>query len=247
MKNSLLLARRRTILRYSMKEVSSDNFGILIAFLVPGFTALWGVSFHTETVRVWLTGAFFEGPTVGGFLYVTLAAIAAGLTVSTVRWAILDRLHHCTGIRRSVWDYTRLERHVTAHRIVEENHYKFYQFYGGMLFAVAFTWLSWRIAIGFTTQPSVIDFATCFLLVIFFAGSRDTLRKYYDRTTQLLSDGHQEFKPSFGAKEPRSPLMPTAIKASDQPFSRQTPVETARHSVAKNFVATSEAHFRERK
>ena len=75
-----------------MKELSVANFGILIAYVLPGFTALWGVSYFSETVQVWLGSSAGDAPTVGGFLYVTLAAVGAGMTVSTVRWMIVDTI-----------------------------------------------------------------------------------------------------------------------------------------------------------
>jgi hypothetical protein len=69
-------------------EVSSSNFGLAIAFLVPGFTVLWGVSYFDETVRHWLSGSSTAMPTVGGFLYVTLASLAAGVAAKA------DAAHH---------------------------------------------------------------------------------------------------------------------------------------------------------
>ena len=83
-----------------MKDVSPGNFGVLIAFVLPGFVVLWGVSYFSATVRLWLSGAGTT-PTIGGFMFGTLASVAAGVTVSTVRWLVIDKIHHWTGIRLS--------------------------------------------------------------------------------------------------------------------------------------------------
>jgi len=40
-----------------MKDVPPGNFGVLIAFVLPGFIVLWGVSYFSATVRLWLSGA----------------------------------------------------------------------------------------------------------------------------------------------------------------------------------------------
>ena len=40
--------------------------------------------------------------------YAVLAATAIGLIVSALRWMLLDRLHHATGVKRPVWDDRRL-------------------------------------------------------------------------------------------------------------------------------------------
>src|SRR5690349_20986113 len=97
-----------------MKESSVCNFGLLIAFLLPGFVALWGVGYVSEVVRFWFGDSPDNAPSVGGFLYVTLASIVAGLTVSTVRWIVIDTFHHLTGIAPPAWDFSRLQESVAA-------------------------------------------------------------------------------------------------------------------------------------
>ncbi len=169
-----------------MQPVNNDNFGPLIAYLVPGFTALWGASFFSETIHAWLAGTTADGPSIGGFLYVTLAALAAGLTVSTIRWAIIDAIHHRTGIPRPTWDFARMQQHFDAYDRLERNHYVYYQAYGNMVIAMTALWVSWRINTGTLQMPNFVDLAFVFLTVIFFAGSRDTLRKYYVRVSNLL-------------------------------------------------------------
>src|SRR5258708_7235024 len=89
------VTKRRVVV--SLKEPSVTNFGLLIAFLLPGFVALWGISYVSEPVRSWFGSTPDYAPSVGGFLYVTLASIVAGLTVSTVRWIVIDTVHHVTG------------------------------------------------------------------------------------------------------------------------------------------------------
>ncbi len=170
-----------------MKEVSSKNFGVLIAYLVPGFTTLWGASFLSETIHLWLTGPSSDGPTVGGFLYVTLAAVAAGLTVSTIRWVVIDTLHHHTGIRRPQWDFARMQQHFDAYDRLEHNHYIYYQAYANMVIAMTVVWGSWRISGRFLQPPGGTDVGFVLLIAIFFAGSRDTFRKFYVRVSNLLA------------------------------------------------------------
>ncbi len=68
-----------------MSELSEKNFGLLIAYVLPGFVTLWGISHFSPTVESWIASSQHGAPTVGGFLYVTLASLAAGLTVSEAR------------------------------------------------------------------------------------------------------------------------------------------------------------------
>jgi hypothetical protein len=170
-----------------MKEVSSSNFGLLIAFLTPGFTVLWGASYFSETIRHWLSVSSASTPTVGGFMYVTLASVAAGVVVSTVRWAVVDTMHEWTGLPQPSWDFSRLQENVAAYHVLNEIHYKYYQFHGNMVVALFFAYMARRMHLGFSTAPfGWFDLGFLLLLVILYAGSRDTLRKYYVRVSQLL-------------------------------------------------------------
>lgn len=179
-----------------VKETSVTNFGLVIAFLIPGFTALWGVTYFSETVRSWLGASAPDAPTVGGFLYGTLASVAAGLTISTVRWGIVDTLHHSTGIRPPTWDFSRLQENLAAVDTLVDNHYRYYQFYANMLVAAVFSAACRRIALPSNgLSLDWVDAASIALSVILFAGSRDTLRKYYARMGSVLS----------GLKKPISP------------------------------------------
>ena len=176
-----------------MKEISSSNFGLLIAFVLPGVTALWGASYVSPGLRSWLVGADACGRTVGGFLYVTLASVAAGLTVSTVRWATIDRIHHWTGLPQPRWDFSRLEEHFAAYKILHEIHYKFYQFNSNALISLLFVYVARRIHFGFWTAAfGWFDSGLLLLVVVLYMGSRDTLHSYYKRVNDLLGETYAE-------------------------------------------------------
>ncbi len=171
--------------------VDAGNFGLIIAYLLPGFVALWGVSYFSPTVDAWIWASQQNAPTVAGFMYVTLASLAAGVTVSAVRWAIIDHLHHATGIVPPVWKFANLEGKLQGYVTLIENHYRYYQFYSNMFVAAAFSFVARAVSGGL--RPSFTLGATVAFLaleLVLFAGSRDTLRKYYTRTQQLLSSRH---------------------------------------------------------
>jgi len=170
-----------------MRETPSFNFGFLIAYLIPGFTVLWGLSYHSETVSTWLGSVPPNAPTVGGFLYLTLASVAAGLTASTIRWAVIDTLHHWTGIRQPDWDFRCLQENAAAFDTLGENHYRYYQFYGNMAVALAFSYAALWFASGTLAPPFGSGSpGVLFIEVLFLAGSRDTLAKYYSRVSRFL-------------------------------------------------------------
>lgn len=170
-----------------MQSVSHANFGPLIAYLVPGATVLVGISQFSPSLQSWFAAAPSDVPTIGGFLYLTIAALAAGMTVSAVRWAIVDTLHGYTGLPLPSLDFSKLGPNVEAYALLIRIHYEHYQFFSNMLISTAVAYACYRVKLGIVVSLGFPDAAFIVLEMIFFATSRDTLRKYYSRSHQLLS------------------------------------------------------------
>ena len=168
-----------------MTSVSDRNFGLLIAYLVPGFTALLGIAYFSETVRSWLTGAATDGPTIGGFLYVTVASVAAGMTASAVRFHVIDRIHHWTGIRHPAWDFSKLQQSIAAYDVLIDIHYNYYKFHANSLVSLLVLYVARQSGVRHWSLDAE-DMLFLLLAVIFFGTSRDNLRKYYTRVAKLL-------------------------------------------------------------
>ena len=171
-----------------VKQISSDNFGLVIAYLLPGFVTLWGIRPFSTSVDAWFGSSGTTAPTVGEFFYVTLASTATGLIVSTIRWALIDQLYHRTGIPEPAWDFGKLPAALAAFDSHIQDHYRYYQFHANMLVAIAFSYGAQLIA--HHRWPGQdgwkIDVAVACLLLVLVLGSRDTLRKYYRRTAAIL-------------------------------------------------------------
>lgn len=174
-----------------MQAVSNDNFGPLIAYLVPGATVLLGFSPFSVTLNSWFATTPADVPTIGGFLYLTVSSIAAGMTVSALRWAIIDTIHRCTGLPAPSLEFSRLGANVTAFGLLIEIHYRHYQFYSNMFVATAITYACYRVDVGSIWPLSHIDIGFVIVEIVFFATSRDTLGKYYARSEQLLASDPQ--------------------------------------------------------
>lgn len=170
-----------------VKDVTSNNFGVLIAYLVPGATALWGISLFSPAVRVWFASTPQDAPTISGFLYLTVASLAVGMIVTAIRWACVDLVHSMTGLRAPELDFSTLPGKVDAYNLLIEIHYKHFQYYSNMCVATAIAYVCHRIELGTLCHIDWIDSGFVVLEAIFFLTSRDTLRRYYQRTQQLLS------------------------------------------------------------
>lgn len=170
-----------------MQSISNANFGPLIAYLVPGATALWGISEFSPTIRSWFAVTPANSPTISGFLYLTVAALAVGMTITAIRWAIVDRLHAVTGLRPPDLNFSQLAGRVDAFALLIDIHYRHYQCYANMSVATLVAYLCHRIASGAMLSLGAIDLGFVALEGVFLMTSRDTLRKYYARTQQLLA------------------------------------------------------------
>ena len=168
-----------------MLESPERVFGLLIAYLAPGFVCLAGASCYSDMVSTWMSVAPTSEPTVGGFLYVAIGSVAAGLFVNAIRWAFVDGLLHLTGLVPPVLDFTELQANLDAFLLAVEHNYRYYQFYASTALAAAFYALADQAAYGRWPATALVGFAV--LEIVVFAAARDCLRRFYDRTRQILS------------------------------------------------------------
>jgi hypothetical protein len=170
-----------------VQSISNANFGPLIAYLVPGVTVLLGVSEFSPAIQAWFAVTPTDAPTISGFLYLTVASLAVGMTVTAIRWAIVDTLHAVTGLPPPLLDFSQLAGKVDAFNLLIAIHYVHFQFYANMFIATAIAYACYRIHGGTTLPVGWVDGLFVVLELIFFATSRNTLSNYYNRTRQLLS------------------------------------------------------------
>lgn len=196
-----------------MGDLSGRNFGLLIAYVLPGFVALWGLSYPSEAVRAWLFGAELTGPGVGSVVHLFLASVACGMTSGAVRWAALDWLHHRTGVPRPRWDDSRLPERLVAYEFLIEIHYRYFQFYGNSLVSMLFAYSLWRRS-GSAGGFGWVDLGVLFIGGVSIAGSRDALRKYYSRTLLLLGTSESETPMTNGGHHGQGPKNPDTRKSA---------------------------------
>ena len=158
-----------------MESLTNKNFGLVIAYLLPGFVLLGGISTHSGLIRDWMLGTGVESQaTLGGFLYSTLTALLLGLICSTIRWLVFDSIHHATGIGRPNWNFKALQQNLGAYSLLEDNHYRYYQFYGNCIVAWIAAFLLWRFSdIG--SASLWLDVGALILAAVLYVGSRACL------------------------------------------------------------------------
>jgi hypothetical protein len=204
-------------------------FGLVIAYILPGFIALAGVAPLSTLVAGWLS-AGQQATSVSAPLYTLLAATATGMVVSCFRWLLVDQAHALTGLGGPAFNARALEERPVALTFLVEHHYRHYQFYANTLVATVWTYAvhRWR-----GTSPLLgvgTDLLVLILCAVLFAGSRDTLAKYRARSRQLVAQlspthsnvegepmangiDHNEGSSSGAPKTPAS--KPTGKKAAE--------------------------------
>jgi hypothetical protein len=171
-----------------MKEITDKNFGLIIAFLLPGFLLLWMLSLaDIGNSEAWLNS--FSDPSVSGFLYVTLASLALGLIISATRWAVVDHLLGCGfrlfGKPLPKINFSRLRDadKFAAFQGVNENHYRYYQYYSNTLVAFVVGCLTY-LARGKEASHATLVIGIVLALIL-LAASADCLVKYHARASEI--------------------------------------------------------------
>lgn len=169
-----------------MTDFSGKHFGLLIAYVLPGFIAIWGAQPLSPMITNWLSVTPALPAGLAAVVFVGMASVAAGMTVSAARWLVVDSAHAWTGLPRPQWDDAALPEKLEAFEAIVEAHYRYYQFYANMLISSLFT-LGVALSTGQVwagSQPHLM--AILVIDLIFVLMSRDTLRKYYRRSVRLL-------------------------------------------------------------
>lgn len=162
------------------------SFGLLVAYVLPGFILLAGIAPLVPSVAQWLKPVGAGDLGLGPPLYTVMAATAFGLILATFRWLILDHIHAWTGIKRPIWDDRQLPDVLDGFDYLVQNHFRYYEFFGHTLIAVVFTYVLNRAEETIPFLGWGTDVALLTLSLVLFAASRDALAKYYSRTGRLI-------------------------------------------------------------
>jgi hypothetical protein len=168
-----------------MKDSLHRVFGYVIAYVLPGYVALWGIAAATPGIQQWLLFSPEEEPTTVRFLAAVLGSLGVGLVVSAVRCASIDQLHHWTGLAHPRIEFGALEQQLSAFLIVVEHNYRYYQFYANMAVSLPLAVTSYWLSIGTIELKALV--AACFVEGVLLFASRDSLRRFYRRTADILA------------------------------------------------------------
>ena len=182
---------------------TEEYFGLVIAYLLPGATLLFGLSFISPTVENWLIAPPSSPPSLAGFLFGSVAGLMLGLVVHGIRVICLDRtLYPLTGLKRPNWRDDELHHKVEAFNTLVENQFRYHQFWGGMFLSLPGALALRRLAEDPLRWPvDPLEWVVLGLVPLCWHLSRTALRGYYNRTSSLLGitpSPKQESEPHHG-------------------------------------------------
>lgn len=160
----------------SSNPFSSLNFGLLIAYFLPGFIALYALRYFSGEVSAWFSAILDKDKSLGASFLILAASLVIGLIVSACRDIMLERLHYATGVKLELFDYGKF---ISADRraVLEDliaNKYRFYQFYGNTMIACLFLLISKSLHYVSGANKWVLVLIGFGVVLLFFA-SREAL------------------------------------------------------------------------
>lgn len=169
-----------------MLESLHRNFGLLIAFVLPGLVFLLGLLWLEDSDELRWVNEVGRLSQIGSVLLLLLASTAAGIVLSAVRWVVLDNLHHATGLTAPLLDYRNLQLKQESFMLVVENNYRYYLFYGNTLVGLLLLGGSVLSRDVQLTTLAIVRWAA--LCVVLYLASRDSLQRYYTRSRLIMGE-----------------------------------------------------------
>jgi len=211
----------------------AEKFPKFIAFLIPGFLSLWGLSRYVGDVRQWLGTASSASTSVGGFLFVVLASLGLGVFVSGVRYFLFDKFLLRWGVPKQVSDEEEAARTDALTQAVYEDlrdqFYRYYQFYANTAVALVFALVLWWFGGGLAALPgskraAVLSGAVVALVFLYFS-ARDSITKFRNKKATLLSRSQQERSDDERRRGSRTPKTGSEGAATTEAAAQTTSAE----------------------
>lgn len=160
------------------------NFGLVIAYLIPGFLATYAVASRVSTIDA-LLGGPKRMPDAASVVPLVLIAVGVGIIINAISAAVIRPLIHKSGVKNQPHlverKYTIEDMHKYNHLV--ETTFRFHQFYSNTLVAVVLlapVWLVWPL------QDNILRNASLLLVVaVLFHTARNSLRNFYKGLTNL--------------------------------------------------------------
>jgi hypothetical protein len=172
----------------SIRDVTSTTFGLIIAYFLPGITALYGLSFFSARAASWFDRITAGDASGGLILFMIFGAIAIGLQLSAIRSFIFEELlcRDCRFDAKALSGISDPGRFAASRLLIDEQ-LRYHQFWGAMSLTQPILFWGW-----ITTQqgPTIIAWVSCALAIlcegITIIAAIESLKRYADLRKSVL-------------------------------------------------------------
>jgi len=163
------------------------SFSLLVAYVVPGLIGTWAVGLHFEPVGD-LLGMGATPMATATVVPLLIATLGVGVVVNAAAWALVRPVIELTGMRRPSLDYARLEpERLEVFKTFIDAQFRYYQAYANLLVALLAAVVA-HCAAARPVGPGGRAVLVVVCSILFFA-ARDSLKRSYVTTAQLLDNG----------------------------------------------------------
>lgn len=160
------------------------NFGLVIAYLIPGFLATYAVAPRVNTVDA-LLGGPGRVPNSASVVPLVLIAVGVGIIINAISAVVIRPLIHLSGVRAEAGSFsTRLtDEEIRRYDHLVEITFRYHQFYSNMLIAVVLLapiWLRSPVLENILRNGSFLV-----VVVVLSVTARSSLRHFYRGLSKL--------------------------------------------------------------
>jgi hypothetical protein len=173
-----------------MKSIESLDFGTVIAYLLPGFLAFYGLRYISPVVDQLVALTYTKDGRVTIGIVILLFSLSAGVVVSAVRANVLDLIQERTGVEKPPFDFSKLksdDKVLKAYEAAISNTYRFAQSYGNTFVALLFVAVAKTWAAGGPLAGGPVMIVIGISLIVLFIVHRQQLRDSYATIGGILS------------------------------------------------------------
>lgn len=171
------------------------DFGLMIAFFLPGTVTFFAMKYFSPDISTLFAAVLNKDENLGATFLIVAGSLVVGLITSAFRRAVLDWIHHHTGVEQLDFEYGKFvekDWQALINEVVNTD-YRFYQFYGNMLVALSFLCFARLVHVSVSEHP--MSFILNILaIVLLFYSSRLALNDMY-ANYQGISDNYDKKKP----------------------------------------------------
>jgi hypothetical protein len=180
-----------------MKDLNIKSFGLLIAYLLPGFACIFCFAFWIDSFKNLIDGFMSTNSDFGSFLFVLLLALLFGLILNAFRWIIYERwlLRKHTIPEDYYQELIKHDNLQAIHSTLDEN-FRYHQFYGNISIVFLGFFFEFIKRTFFNPPESserhniLVIIAIGFLLVILelviVSAAKQSFKRYVNRSKSIL-------------------------------------------------------------